>query len=119
MTLGLPPRWSVLLLSCLAVAPARADEAEDLVRLRSLPRAQRLRLSENLDRFDRLDADQRQAVRQLDERLAELPPTERRRYQELMHRYHLWVQGLRPAQRQELQAAPAEKRLEMIRRFRA
>lgn len=118
MTFDLRSGASALLFLGLVAVPARAGEAENLQRLESLPRTQRLRLAEDLDRFDRLEPGQRQEVRQLDQRLADLPPSERQRYQKLMHRYHLWFQGLEPAQQQELQAAPAQKRLDLIKRFR-
>jgi hypothetical protein len=111
--------WSPLLLLGLVAVPSRAGEAENLERLEAVPLAQRQRLAENLGRFDRLDARQRRAVQQLDEQLAALPAEERQRYQRLMHRYHLWTQGLNPQQRQDLQAAPPAARLERIKRLRA
>jgi Protein of unknown function (DUF3106) len=119
MTRMLRTGSTALLVAWLVAPGARAGEAEGLQRLRSLPRAQRVRLARNLDELDRLPPGQRRAVEQLDARLAELPPTERRRYQALMHRYHLWVQGLEPAQRQQLLAAPVAERLDLIRQLRA
>jgi hypothetical protein len=114
--------WLPLLLLCpggLVASAVWAGENENRQRLEALPRAQRQRLAENLARFDRLGAAERRALQRLDEQLAAQPAEERRRYLELMRRYHLWVQGLGAGQRQELQAVPPEQRLEIIRRIRA
>ena len=62
------------MLAWLAPAVARGDEDENWQRLRSMPREQRLILSENLKRFDALDARQKATVRELDEQLSR--PTE-------------------------------------------
>jgi hypothetical protein len=109
----------LLCLGGLVAGPVRAGEAENLERLEALPRPQRQRLAENLRRFDGLDADGRRAVQQIDEQLAALPAEDRQRYQKLMHRYHLWAQGLSTQQRQDLQAAPPAQRLDLIKRLRA
>ncbi len=67
--------WSLAAISALAMilVAAGVDLDQNWVRLRRLPREQRLKLIENLRRFDLvLKTEQQQALRDLDRRIAEL-----------------------------------------------
>lgn len=86
-------------------------------RLRALPLRQRRALDEALGRFDRLDADERAAIRAVDRRLAGLDAVERARLLDRLRRYHLWVEALPEARRDELRKAAPADRVEFVRAF--
>ncbi|MBX6316006.1 MAG: hypothetical protein IRY99_24300, partial [Isosphaeraceae bacterium] len=122
MPTGHRSRAVLPLLILVALAPAGwADEERDarLARLRSMPRPQREALARNLETFDRLGPAEQAAIRDLDRRIAEADPVDRKRYYEVLRRYHLWLQTLTPEQRQALAAAPPDRRLDLIARYRA
>ena len=112
--LALPTLW---FLASLVPAVARADEDENWQRLRSMPREQRLILSENLRKFDALDPGQKAAIRELDERISRLPAENRMTYHSVLRRYHLWVQSLSKEQKDLLNAASPEQRMALLRKF--
>jgi hypothetical protein len=107
-------------LAAIAAAPARlADETDRYRQLQAMPRERRLTLSENLERFDKLDPAEQAAIRKLDAEIARKDPVEQARYRTVMRRYHLWVNSLTDAQKKELQdAGSVDARLALARKFR-
>ena len=110
----------LLILVALGASPVTVgDEPENLRQLQGMPRERRVALSENLERFDKLDAAEQVAIRKLDAEIARKDPVERVRYRSLLRRYHLWVNGLTEDQRAKLKAAGGtEARLNLARNFR-
>jgi hypothetical protein len=118
-----PPRFFAPLtlgLAALAASPASpGDEAENLRQLQAMPRERRIALSENLERFDKLDPAERAAIRKLDAEIARKDPVEQARYRSLLRRYHLWVNGLSDEERAQLKAAEGtEARFNLARKIR-
>jgi hypothetical protein len=109
-----------LILSLLAVlwfsGSAVAVDDENWQRLRSTPRQRRLELSSKLEQFDSLDREQKSAIRELDRSVSSLPQTDRVNCYATLHRYHLWLQGLPEAQRNEINAATPDKRMSVVSR---
>jgi hypothetical protein len=107
-----------LSLSLLAIlwfsGSAVAADDENWQRLRSTPRQRRLELSSKLEQFDSLDRDQQSAIREIDRSVSSLPQTDRVNSYATLHRYHLWLQGLPEAQRNEINAAPPGKRMSVV-----
>ncbi len=61
----------------------------------------------------------RERMRQLDQELHKLEPEKCARLTRAMHRYHEWLEALKPPQRQRIEAAQSpEKRLEVIHEIR-
>ena len=85
---------------------ARADQDENLRRLRSMPLEHRRALAQNLERFDAMGAADREAIRALDRELARQPDADRARYLAVLRRYHLWLQRLPKDKREAIAAAP-------------
>jgi hypothetical protein len=118
-----PPRFfapMILGLTALAGAPATlGDEAENLRQLLAMPRERRVALSENLERFDKLDPAERAAIRNLDAEITRKDPTAQAKYRSLLRRYHLWFNGLTDEQKERLKAAPGdEARINLASEFR-
>jgi hypothetical protein len=109
----------ILVLASPQVVHAAEAEAENLERLRSIPREERLALWEKLNEFDALSQTERSAIRSLDERIGQLPPAMRANYGSVLRRYHHWVQGLTDAQRNELNAAPPGERMKLVTKLHA
>jgi hypothetical protein len=100
-------------------AGAATPEAENLVRLRSMPREERLALLEKLQEFDALDPAERAAIRALNQRILELPADEQANYWSVLRSYHHWVQGLSEEQRKELNSVPLNQRMKLVSKLRA
>jgi hypothetical protein len=118
-----PPFYFVPLLLALAAlggSPASlGDESENLGRLQAMPRERRVALSENLERFDKLDPAEQSAIRKLDAQIARKDPVEQARYRALLGRYHLWVNGLSEEDRKKLKDADGtEARYNEARKLR-
>jgi hypothetical protein len=118
-----PPRFfAPLLLSLVALAASPAslgDEAENLRLLQAMPRERRIALSENLERFDKLDPTEQAAIRKLDAEITRKPPLDQARYRSLLRRYHLWVNSLTEEEKAQLKAADGtEARFNLARKFR-
>jgi len=113
--------WLHLAVLWLASTPvwARADEASNWERLRSMPRERREGLLEDLKKFDGLSPAEKKAVRDLDGKLAKLAPADQARYRSVLRRYHLWVQSLPETQRNQLNAAAPGERMKLVAKFRA
>lgn len=108
------------LASVIAPDPARADEAENSRRLQAMPRERRVALAENLERFDKLDATERAAIRKIDAAIAARDPVDQARYRTVLRRYHLWANGLTDDQKRDLKAAETpEARFALARKFRS
>jgi hypothetical protein len=107
-------------LAALAGSPATlGDESDNLRQLLAMPRERRIALSDNLERFDKLDPAERDAIRKLDAEIARSNPVEQARYRSLLRRYHLWVNGLTEEQRDKLKAAGGpEARYNLASNFR-
>jgi len=118
-----PPRFfAPLLLGLAAVAGSPAslgDEAENLRQLQAMPRERRVALSENLERFDKLDPAEQAAIRKLDAEIARKPLLDQARYRAVLRRYHLWVNSLTEEEQAQLKAADGtEARFNLARKFR-
>ncbi len=100
-------------------AHARADQAENLRRLGSMPLEHRRALTQNLERFDALAAGDREAIRALDRALADQPDPDRARYLAVLRRYHLWLQRLPKEGRDTINAAPPAERMTLVSKLRA
>jgi hypothetical protein len=114
----------VAVLCCLAPGAARPGFAADSQvknwdRLRSMPREERLVLSEKLKQFDALGRSDQAAIRALDDRISKLPDADRANYESVLRRYHQWVLGLTEDQRNELKALPASERMRLVTKLRA
>ncbi|HWE37861.1 MAG TPA: hypothetical protein VG406_14930 [Isosphaeraceae bacterium] len=96
---------------------ATSSDPEAFDRLRSLPLRQRRALDANLGRFDRLDAAERAAIREVDRRVAGLAPEERDRAFDRLRRYHLWVESLPESRRDDLLRASPAGRAEAVNSF--
>jgi Protein of unknown function (DUF3106) len=96
-----------------------AAPPENWVRLRAMPREHRQALWDKIKEFDNLGRPERDAIRALDARIAQLPPADRANYWSLLRRYHRWIQGLSQEQRDALNAAPADQRMRLVTQFRA
>jgi hypothetical protein len=92
---------------------------ENLQRIRTMPREERLGLWEKLKEFDTLSTSEQAAIRSLDARIAQLSPADQANYLSVLNRYHQWVQGLSEQQRTELNALPPSQRMGMVTRLRA
>ena len=79
----------------------------------------RLSLGDKIKEFDALGRSEREAIRALDARIAQLPAADRANYWSVLRRYHRWVQGLSQEQRDELNAAPPNQRMRLVTQFRA
>jgi len=88
-------------------------------RLRSMPREERLALSKKLEEFDALSRTEQSAIRSLDERIKQFPPSDQANYASVLHRYHHWVQSLNETQRNELNATPSSERMRLVTKLRA
>ena len=101
---AVPPRIAWLLVATWS-ATVGAGEDPNRKRIEAMPREQRVHLSENLDRFDALPAEDRSAIRLIDAEIAKLDPLIQARYLTLLRRYHVWLSGLGDAQRLQLEQA--------------
>ncbi len=93
-----------------------ADESEPLSRIRSMTRDQREALVRNLARFDDLPREEKDAVRELDSKLAGLEPEVRNRYMAILLRYHTIYNSLPDDRRKELSklADPNDKLKKLV-----
>jgi hypothetical protein len=110
---------SLVLAATLFVA---ADQAIDpaWMRLEALPQAERLRLWENLQRFDKLARGDQNAVKELDRRVAEIDNAEQKaHYLSVMRRYHLWFDRLPEAKRDELLKSAPDDRMARVSQIMA
>jgi hypothetical protein len=115
-------RWGLVGISAAALVLVAAVSEPDASweRLRALSPNGRSHLLENLRRFDlELTPEQRDAVREIDHRLADLQPDERARYESVLHRYHAWLASLPENRQAELAAKPAAERMALVRKLAA
>jgi hypothetical protein len=107
-------------LAALGASPVLlGDETENLRQLQAMPRERRVALSENLERFDKLDPAEQAAIRKLDAEIARKVPLEQARYRAVLRRYHLWVNSLSAEEKAQLKAAEGtEARFNLARKFR-
>jgi hypothetical protein len=101
------------------VGQAADAEAENWNRLRSMPREQRVALSEKLKKFDALGPSEKSAVQSLSDRISQLPLAEQANYWSVLGRYHHWLQGLSEEQRNELKSVPPSERMRLVTKLRA
>ncbi len=90
---------------------AVVDGDSKWARLRSLPRAERARLTDALQKFDVLyKSDRQKAIKDLDRRINELEPAQCAHYLSVLRRYHNWLDRL-PENKQTLvkDASPGER----------
>jgi hypothetical protein len=98
---------------------ARGGEEENWQRLRAMPREQRVILADRIRDFERLGRDEKAAVRALDRKIDALPPPDQANYYAVLRRYHLWLHTLTDDQRKELDAAPTDRKMGLVAKFRA
>jgi hypothetical protein len=118
--LELVRRWGWVAVSALAVVliAAGADPDANWTRLRALSMEQRTKLLQNLERFDlQLTPEKRQAVRELDRRVAELPPAQQSEYRAVLRRFHTWLARLPENLQDELLSRPPGERMALIRKL--
>src|SRR5271156_2108484 len=97
---------------------ATNDPGDNWLRLGSLPRQERQRLVDNLQKFDLVyRAEQQQALRDLDRRINELDPDRRAQYLTAMRRYHLWLDRLPELKQGELQDKTPGERMALVRKL--
>jgi hypothetical protein len=112
--------WGLASISALAIilVAAGVDLDQNGARLRGLPREQRLKLIENLRRFDLvLRPEQQKALRDLDRRIAELPPAQRVQYLAALQRYSNWLNHLPENRRGDLLDKPPGERMPEVRKL--
>jgi hypothetical protein len=96
---------------------AAADPDAAWVRLRSLPRDQRVKLLENLHRFELVQSERNQAVlRSLDRQLQGLDAAERSRYFDVLGRYHNWLNRLPEKLQDDIRSAAPVDRMALVRK---
>ncbi|MGE3819146.1 MAG: DUF3106 domain-containing protein [Isosphaeraceae bacterium] len=118
--IGIPrPRLAVALAWInLAICASLAAQDSDTRRLQSLSRERRQSLAAKLQEFETLDPAERARVRALDQKLAELPETQRADYLAVLRRYHVWLSGLSEAERAEINDAPPTLRASVVSRIK-
>jgi hypothetical protein len=117
MSMHFVPGSLVVLIGVLIVIPARAGEDENWQRLRAIPREQRLVLADKIKEFDALPREQRDAIRGIDQQVNK--SADRDRYLGVLRRYHLWLQNLPEAQREQFLTTPPDQRMALVTKFRA
>lgn len=112
--------WVIPAISALATLLVAATVVPDdnWSRLRALPRPERQRLVDNLQKFDLVyTPEQQQSLRTLDRKINELEPGQRAQYLAAMRRYHNWLASLPdPSQDSLKEKAPGE-RMELIKKM--
>lgn len=87
---------------------------EALSRLREMSPDQRAKAADALRRFDLRPPDEQKAIRQLDQRINGLPPSERQRYLDVLRRYHVWLETLPETVRDGLLLKAPDQRMPEI-----
>lgn len=112
----------VLLAAVLLVAgpvSVNAEEESNWKRLESMPREQRVYLSERLEQFEALPSDNRTGIRALDAEIAKLDPLVQARYRAVLRRYHVWLSGLTDAQKTQLASVESlDAKLALVDKWR-
>jgi hypothetical protein len=112
--------WVLPAISGLAtlLVAATVDPSENWARLRALPRLERQRLVENLQKFDLVyTPDQKRSLRDLDRRINELDPAQRTQYLSALRRYHNWLDTLPDTVQESLRAKVPGERMELIKKL--
>src|SRR5262249_20386615 len=112
--------WRPVVISAMAMILVAAASEHDANwdRLRAMSPEARSRLLSNLRKFDlELTPEQQSAMRELDRRLADLPPEERDRYLAVLRRYHDWLNSLPENRQDELTSKPTGERMALIRKL--
>ena len=106
---------SASLLTTIALtASVPGPEDANWLRLRSMPRAERLRLADKLKTFDGLPFEDQEAIRGLDKAITADGPDNQVNNYAVLRRYHLWLGTLTESQRAELAKAPPRKRMAVV-----
>jgi hypothetical protein len=109
--------WALPAISALAtiLVAATVDPSDNWARLRAMPRQERQRLVENLQKFDLVySSDQQRALRELDRRINELEPARQAQYLAALRRYHDWLGSLPDSVRDSLKEKAPGERMELI-----
>ena len=100
------------------LAASEPPASPEWTRLQAMPRAERQRLWENLQRFDKLRPADQEIARELDRRIAAIDnPGLKAHYLSVLRRYHLWFEGLPQARRDELLKASPDNRMALVSKF--
>jgi hypothetical protein len=88
--------------------------------LESLSTEEKAELRRSFERFTMLSPQEQQALREIDQDLAERPTAEQREMREIMERYFEWWKTLNPLDRYNLSAeSDVQKRLTLVKQLRA
>jgi hypothetical protein len=82
--------------------------------IESLPAAEKDELRRKQERFEKLSPEEQEKLRAMEQALVQ--DAEGQRLREVMLRYHEWLRALPPSQRTEIMIAPAEERIEKIKK---
>jgi hypothetical protein len=96
-----------------AVEAWRANEP----RFRTLPEAERARLTQNLGRFAKLPAAEQASLREIDGKLAELTADERARVLARMRDYRLWLERQPEPRQTQIALTDPEARIALVDRW--
>jgi hypothetical protein len=113
-------KWGLVGVSAGAVVlvAAAADPDRSWARIRAMPREQRAKLLQNLQRFDlELTPEKQQAIRDLDRRIGQLDRAQQFQYRAVLRRYHNWVTSLPDNRRDELIHLPPAERMALVRKL--
>ena len=109
--------WILPGISALAtlLVAAAVDSGDNWARLRAMPKQQRQRLVDNLQKFDLVySVDQQQALRDLDRRINELDPARQAQYLAVLRRYHNWLDSLPDTLQDAVKEKAPGERMEFI-----
>jgi hypothetical protein len=102
------------------IVAATVDPEGNLARLRALPRDERARLIDNLNKFDLLyTPEQQRALRELDRKINELDPARQAHYLAALRRYHNWLALLPETKQDELKDKSANERMGLVKKLLA
>jgi hypothetical protein len=111
--------WGLPIMAAVAtmLMAATIDPSGDRLRLQAMPRIERQRLVENLQKFDMLySADQQQILRDLDHRFNELDPERQAQYLAALRRYHNWLHQLPELKQAELKEKAPGERMALVKK---
>ncbi len=97
---------------------ATVDPDAGWQRLRDLPRSERQRLIDNLQKFDMLYGPaQQKKIQDLDRQINALEPERRTEYLVTLRRYHNWLRQLPDLKQSEIKEKSPAERMALVRKF--
>jgi hypothetical protein len=99
---------------------ATIDPDANSLRLRAMPRQERQRLIDNLQKFDLIyTVDEQSALRDLDRKINELDPVRRAQYVRALRTYHNWFNRLPEMKQAELKDKSPGERMAVVKKLLA